>query len=99
MRKLTAAAYARARGFLHERARPLERARFQCEFEHAPRGCALQRNLDWEIEHQEADGSWRPNWDWGGAFPEAWAQAERWWRGDVTLRTLRMLRAYGRIDA
>ena len=55
----------------------------------------VRRNLAWEIEHQEAAGSWAPNWDWGGAFPEEWAVAQRWWRGFVTLQILRSLRAYG----
>jgi hypothetical protein len=58
----------------------------------------LARNLDWEIEHQAEDGSWVPNWTWGGAFPDDWAVAEHWWRGDITLRTLRSLHAYGRIE-
>ena len=57
----------------------------------------VERNLDWEIDHQEADGSWAPNWDWRGAYPEAWAEAERWWRGDLTFKTLRSLRAFGRL--
>jgi hypothetical protein len=57
----------------------------------------VQRNLDWEIEHQDDDGSWAPNWTWGEAFPNEWAVAERWWRGYVTLHTLRSLRAYGRM--
>lgn len=56
----------------------------------------VQRNLTWEIEHQDADGSWAPNWSWGEAFAEEWAEAQRWWRGHITLHTLRSLRAYGR---
>jgi len=54
-------------------------------------------NLDWEIDRQQADGSWLPNWDWQGAHPEAWPRARREWQGEITLRTLRSLRAYGRI--
>jgi len=55
-------------------------------------------NLDWEIERQEENGSWAPNWTWGGAYPEAWSQSEQWWRGTLTLNALRSLRAYGRIE-
>lgn len=58
----------------------------------------IERNLDWEIEHQDADGSWAPNWTWNGAFPDEWAEAERWWRGELTLKMLRSLRAYGRVE-
>jgi hypothetical protein len=57
----------------------------------------IERNLDWEIEHQDADGSWAPNWSWEGTFPAAWAEAQRWWRGELTLKTLLSLRAYGRM--
>jgi hypothetical protein len=58
----------------------------------------VERNLDWEIARQAADGSWAPSWSWDGAYPDAWAAAERWWRGHVTLATLRSLRAWGRLD-
>lgn len=55
-------------------------------------------NLDWEIGRQEADGSWQPNWDWQGQYPDAWELARREWQGETTLRALRSLRAYGRIE-
>ncbi len=57
----------------------------------------IEHNLDWEIEHQDADGSWAPNWNWRGTYPDEWAEAECWWRGEVTLKMLRSLRAYGRL--
>ncbi|MBW2290122.1 MAG: hypothetical protein JRG80_21810 [Deltaproteobacteria bacterium] len=57
----------------------------------------VQRNLDYEISHQDDDGSWSPNWNWNGAYPEAWAIAEREWRGHLTLNTLRSLAAYDRL--
>lgn len=59
---------------------------------------ALQRNLDYEIEQQCADGSWKPNWSWLGQFPDEWPNAEREWRGSLTLRTLRALKNFGRIE-
>ena len=58
----------------------------------------LAANLDWELQHQADDGSWLPNWTWQGHFPEAWEVARREWQGDLTLRTLRSLRAFGRIE-
>ena len=58
----------------------------------------IQRNLDYEIERQGADGSWAPNWSWGGAFPEAWQDAEKEWRGVLTLQTLKTLRNFGRFE-
>jgi hypothetical protein len=57
----------------------------------------VARNLDYEIAQQSADGSWAPYWSWRGAYPEAWAVAEREWRGEVTLSLLESLSAFGRI--
>lgn len=54
-------------------------------------------NLDWEIDQQSPDGSWLPNWTWQGHHPEHWEVARREWQGELTLRALRSLRAYGRI--
>ena len=34
-------------------------------------------------------------WSWGG---DAWQQAERDWKGHITVNMLRTLRAFGRID-
>lgn len=58
----------------------------------------IDANLDYRIEGQQADGSWAPNWSWDFIDAAAWAVAEREWRGILTLRALRTLRAYGRIE-
>lgn len=59
---------------------------------------AVQDNLDYEIEHQQEDGSWAPPWSWGGSFPEAWPHAERAWKGVLTVNTISSLQAYNRIN-
>ena len=59
---------------------------------------AVESNLDYEIESQCQDGSWTPNWNWAGTFPEAWKQAEREWRGILTLRNLRSMKNFGRLE-
>ena len=59
---------------------------------------SLQRNLDYEIENQSADGSWAPNWSWFGTYPETWPVAEKDWRGVLTVQTLETLQAFGRIE-
>lgn len=70
---------------------------------HAPLAAVLwdaaQENLDFEIDHQNEDGSWSPLWSWGDADPENWKMAEREWKGVLTLAMLRTLRDYGRIQA
>jgi hypothetical protein len=58
---------------------------------------ALALNLDWEIEQQQPDGSWLPNWSWRGEYPEHWEIAKREWQGVLTLERLLSLRAYGRL--
>lgn len=58
----------------------------------------IDANLDYEIDTQEADGSWAPNWSWDFVDAAAWSAAEVEWRGILTLRKLKTLRAYGRIE-
>jgi hypothetical protein len=59
---------------------------------------AIGYNLDYVIENQRADGSWRPTWTWGDAYPEFWPEAERAWSGVITLAQLLKLRAFGRLE-
>lgn len=56
-------------------------------------------NLDFEIEQQGADGAWSPNFSWGDQHPEAWQVAKREWQARITLKNLRILRDFGRIEA
>lgn len=57
----------------------------------------IDANLDYFIDQQQPDGSWAPSWSWDFVDADAWAAAEREWRGILTLRKLRTLRAYDRI--
>jgi hypothetical protein len=59
---------------------------------------ALQLHLDYTIAHQITEGTWEPAWTWGELYPEVWPQARLEWRGEITLETLTMLRAFGRIE-
>lgn len=58
---------------------------------------AVDADLDYQITHQTAEGTWDPVWTWGDAYPQAWEQARQEWRGYLTLETLTILRAFGRI--
>ena len=57
----------------------------------------IEANLDYEIEQQDEDGSWAPNWTWGDNYPEVWPEAEREWRGVLAVKTLKLLRSFGRL--
>jgi hypothetical protein len=57
----------------------------------------VQANLDYQIAHQTEAGTWEPTWTWSGAYPEAWAEAKREWRGELTLSMLETLEAFDRI--
>lgn len=59
----------------------------------------VKANLEFEILRQGADGAWAPNWNWGGLFPPEWPQAEREWKGYLTLQTLLTFRSYGSLSA
>lgn len=58
---------------------------------------AIQANLDYLIETQGDDGAWAPVWSWAPLDAAAWAQAEREWKGVLTLAALRELAAWERI--
>ena len=58
----------------------------------------IDANLAYLIDHQQPDGSWTPNWRWDFVDAGAWTVAEREWRGILTLRALRTLRDYDRIE-
>jgi hypothetical protein len=51
----------------------------------------IAANLDYEIEHQLADGSWPLGWP-------CWSVAEQEWKSHVTLAKLTTLYAYDRIE-
>lgn len=60
---------------------------------------AIQVDLDYQIRRQTPEGTWDPVWTWGDAYPDAWEQARREWRGHLTLETLTILRNFGRVEA
>lgn len=59
---------------------------------------AVEAALQALIAGQDADGGWRPFWDWSAVDAAAWATAERGWRSILTRLALETLAAYGRID-
>ncbi len=58
----------------------------------------VDMNLDFDIEHQNPDGSWSPAWSWYGQYEEAWEQAEQQWKSCLTVEILKALKEFGRIE-
>jgi hypothetical protein len=59
---------------------------------------AFNENLDYEIRTQDEDGSWKPFWSWGEAYPEDWKIAKQEWSAILTLDLIKVLKAFGRIE-
>ncbi len=57
----------------------------------------LEKNLDFVIEQQTADGFWEPTWTWGEFYPDIWPIARDEWRGVITYHNLCSLKACGRL--
>jgi len=58
----------------------------------------IPANLDFLLEQQTESGGWEPNWSWGPFYPEAWPQAKADASSMLTLKALRQLQAFGRIE-
>lgn len=59
----------------------------------------VNRNLDYDIENQNDDGSWSPFWSWGDYHGETWPLAEKDWKSYLTLKTLLSLKSFERIES
>jgi len=60
---------------------------------------AVAENLDFAISRQAENGAWEPKWSWGDSFPEVWAQAKLDWSGVITVRMLKIINRFGRLEA
>lgn len=57
----------------------------------------IDKNLDWEIEQQQPDGSWEPNWQWF-RDEKNWPEAKREWKSYLTMEKLLILKRFGRLE-
>jgi hypothetical protein len=57
-----------------------------------------QMNLDFLIEQQAEDGSWKPTFNWGGVYPDDAPKSERDSTSVLTYTALAQLRAFGRVE-
>lgn len=58
---------------------------------------AIERNLDYELRQQQDDGGWPATWSWGNSYPELAETVRHDGRSILTLRTLKVLRRFGRL--
>jgi len=59
----------------------------------------IHLNLDRLVDSQQPDGAWAPPWNWAFVNEAAWQAAEQDWKGYLTLTNLKLLQAFGRIEA
>ncbi len=57
---------------------------------------ALERELDFLLETRNAQGVWDITWTWG-AYPREFAISEKWWKADLAIRNVRLLREFDRL--
>ncbi|PYZ92265.1 hypothetical protein CR194_15620 [Salipaludibacillus keqinensis] len=58
----------------------------------------VEINLDYEIAHQDKDGSWLPFWAWGQNRDLWLNEVKTEWQGYLTVQTLRSLQTFDRIE-
>lgn len=58
---------------------------------------AIKTNLDYLLESLTTHSAILPNWEWG-QYPDAWQVAKAHWTGIMTIRTLQVLRNFGRLE-
>jgi len=53
----------------------------------------ITQNLAFLVESLQGD-HWQPNWDWDGAYPQAWPGAKQEWSGQLTVKNLVTLKSF-----
>ncbi len=66
-------------------------------FLYPPLADVTEMNLDYIIETMRSDGTWEPTWHWG-RFPEEWEKAKLEWKGVETVKKMKIMRAFDRLD-
>jgi hypothetical protein len=56
---------------------------------------AVRANIAYTIDRQLPDGSWPLTWEWASVDADAWAQAEREWKGKQIVDKIVALREFG----
>jgi len=78
-------------------AQPLDFATSPDSFLYAPLRSAVETNLDTWIDQIQPNGTWLPNWSWQD-YPQAWEKAKRQIAGRLTVRRLKILKSFNRLE-
>ena len=57
----------------------------------------IGNNLDYLVDTINKDGVWTPNWTWH-QYDDEWEKSKIKWQGILTIRNLKILNRYGRIE-
>ncbi len=61
----------------------------------------LLKELDYIIENRPENGVWGITWSWfenNEIYPKEFAIAENWWKADIAIGKLKILRSFGRLE-
>lgn len=59
----------------------------------------VQQELDYYVDTRPANSVWPITWQWyDKKYPEEFAVSANWWKADLCLSTMRLLRRFGRIE-
>lgn len=61
----------------------------------------MQKELDYLIDTRPEQGVWGITWSWfenNEKFPKEFAISENWWKSEIAISTLLLLRNFGRLD-
>lgn len=61
----------------------------------------MQKELDYTIDTRPENGVWGITWSWfdlNDTYPKEFAISENWWKSDVAIRKLKLLRNFDRLD-
>jgi len=61
----------------------------------------MQKELDYIIEHRPDNGVWGITWSWfdlNEIYPKEFAVSENWWKADIAIGKLKLLRKFGRVE-
>lgn len=58
---------------------------------------AMETELDYILNRRNSEGIWDINWTWG-AYEKEFSISQNWWKANIIIEHLRMLRNFGRFE-